>query len=58
MVCFGYLWVIILGFDVVKKVTLCELMKEMGKKWSSLASDQKVMFTKAAEKDKKRYFLT
>jgi hypothetical protein len=31
-------------------------MKEMGKKWSNLEKDQKSLFVKAAEDDKRRYF--
>lgn len=34
---------------------MSELMKDMGKKWSSLTHEQKELFVQAADQDKKRY---
>lgn len=39
----------------MKDTDMADKMKEMGRKWSKLAKDQKDMFTEAAEDDKKRY---
>jgi hypothetical protein len=39
----------------MKSEDMAELMKDMGKKWSSLTHDQKDLFVQAADHDKKRY---
>ena len=41
--------------EEMKSDEMAELMKDMGKKWSSLPHDQKDLFIQAADHDKKRY---
>lgn len=41
--------------EEMKSEEMSELMKDMGKKWSSLSHDHKDLFIQAADHDKRRY---